>query len=635
MFNTPVAWEAMTDAEARSRVARLRRCAATSKNVYGAFAPWQHLSTGVTELDRLLSRAGVGSISSSHNTKNDIHTSGKGARDTGSGEAGGGCCGLPVGGLHEFYGPPLAGKSFLLRRLAVAYTRRMTAFRQWCMDEWERDQTWLTVAHEAERESHAVHRTSSQVDAGSLEPETASQSATTSADTHTRTAALRDWDLYICVVRGISPASSATCGASSDGAALSAEILAWQETIMDTFPAYTSRSPSSNEKGNRRNADTGDASLRLRSQQQLQSDYAADHCHLCEVATPNELLNFLHRLVRSSAGDADTCSANKTDPAAAHVMSAKPHDPSDQVRADDNVSPRGEVKQSGQRKRARSGSPNTDISSSTSPHSLSTHFSSPSASQRLWDFQRQRLLLIDGLDQLWLHPSFGTHSGTHTGHVFASELHRLLRCFLAPQPSTTTTSNFANSLARDATTRTHPSTLYSTVVLTNGCHSGSYSMHTPAQLQARLRTPSAAPPVHEKSGEASARFVAALPRPSGNPVWLLAPDTRCFVEPAHPGLVSFPSSPSAAEFPTHASAQSTGGGWQSGAPAASSAQSRLRDTMAGPPRTTFSTAVSSTATTKTTPMPCAVAVDAFVTVVQGGSQVCATWMRRCEEESDE
>ncbi|KPI85446.1 hypothetical protein ABL78_5500 [Leptomonas seymouri] len=566
MLNTPAAWEAMKSADAQARLARLHRCASALQNVYAAFTPWQHLSTGIAELDALLNAAGVGS--------------GDGGGSPHITDIGGSMChvgGLPAGGLHEFYGPPLSGKSFLLRCIATTFARRMTAFRQWCLDELVRDQTWL-AASSTDSEGMA---------SGGYVSEGVSPHDAVCAPT----VAVYDWDLYICLVRGTSlPTDNPSSVPFS-----SAEVLSWQKNIIDAFPAPPLFRDSVEGKTH---SEYGVGTLHTLSQQQLQRDYVADHCQVCVASTPNELLTFLNGLLTTDD------SPQKVSHPHASECTAIPSSPSPQQEASTTESPdcaRSATTEKRTRKRSRSGGtdkfkgappPSPPPSSAPSPPA--------SASKRVWDLQKQRLLLVDGLDQLWLHPVFGTHCGTHSGQWFAVELHRLLRCFLTPQclrapASPAEGSGHSNPLA------CRSFSVHSTVVVTNGSQGGSFGLHTPQQLQDRLH-----------SSPATTR--TAFPRPAGNLVWLMATDTRCLVEPAHPGLVSFPlSTPSSlgAASSTKEDAHTT------------SAPLWAHGHEAGLP---FFVRVSRAA--KTT-------VEARVTVVQGGSRVCGGWVERRADEEDE
>jgi hypothetical protein len=594
MLNTPSAWEAMGDDDARVRVARLRRSCATLQSIYAAFTPWQRLSTGVAELDALLAAAGVGGGDGGNN---DEMQGGERIRG-GVGATGG----LPVGSLHEFYGPPFSGKTFLLHQIATTYMRRMTALRQCCLDELEREQMWLTAPVFDDDGRGGASETDTPLHTDAVDPR-----AAVSPVVGASTVAVYDWDLIVCVVRG----TSALSNRSPSALTLSAEVLSWQAVFMEALPSSPSSPTSGSLYSSWGNGGEGiTTASQLHSQHQLQRIYAADHCHVCEVSSPNELLAFLDDLLSRATDEVDAGAhpAVRT----THASSPLCDLPLPQQVQHTRNSPAAQASlDSVRRKRGRSHCSSSCTGDDEgapavpSPPALPSFFTS--GSKRSWEMQRQRLLLVDGLDQLWLHPSLGTHCGTHAGQLFAVELHRLLRCFLTPQRTPKGPASCRQAGA--APLHDGASSLCSTVVVTNGCHGGSYNLQTPQQLHDRLRgcstgTATAASALRaapqERNSGRPPLLSSALPRPAGNPVWLMAVDTRCLVEPAHPSLVSLSSATTS--LPPLRSAQH---GTASGVPLPSTWRTHKK-----------------------------AAAEAHVTVAQGGSRVCACWVERRESEED-
>ncbi|KPA76590.1 hypothetical protein ABB37_07460 [Leptomonas pyrrhocoris] len=609
----------MRTGDAHARVARLRRSATAFQNVYAAFAPWQHLSTGIAELDALLNAAGVGSEGSSGGDGGHSHHINAGASGCRAG-------GLPVGGLHELYGPPLSGKSFLLRRIATTYTRRMTAFRQWCLDEMVRDETWWTMSTADRDEQGKEPQTGEETRHSNAGPspkvllKSTSNNAAAAGVPYAPTVAVCDWDLYVCLVRGTTLAPDNPSSATF----FSAEVLSWQEQIINALPTP---SPVCGCAKGETNGEHGASAVPVPSQQQLQRDYVAGHCHVCVVSTPNELLALLNALLTTensgqkvSYPPSDGCCTSSSSFTAQQSQQQKP--PTTDAADGAPNTTTGKV----QRKRSRSSSADK-CECTPLPPLLIPSPSSSRVPKRLWDLQKQRLLLVDGLDQLWLHPSFGTHSGTHTGQWFSMELHRLLRCFLTPQcleaPAVP---------AEDDSRRRNPLvncsfSVYSTVVATNGYQGGGFGLHTQQQLQDRLRSFPVIPTQEQKnkgrisSTSLAASAAAVLPRPAGNPVWWMAVDTRCLVEPAHPGLVSLPSS-------TPSSFRSTSGSHAETQPPSSTSETQRR--AARSPR-----AIVSSLSFGPSREEAEAAVEMHVTVVLGGSRVCAGWVERRDDKEGE
>lgn len=633
MMNTPSIWEAMRDEEAHARVARLRRSAAGFRNVYAAFAPWQHLATGIAELDALLSAAGVGSTSgAAAAVRADATTDCSDEGEEKQGQSGRG--GLAVGSLHEFYGPPLSGRSFVLRRLAMTFAQSMTACRQWCFDELERDEMWLAspTLEGGELEKLWAGDSSGEFSCSPTEQEQqhSGPRQASSAATRAPTVAVYDWDLYVCLVRGTSSQLTTPPPTPS----LSADSLAWLRAIMQAIPLPTGN-PTFSAGGKCRREGHAQA-IAASSQQHLQRSYAADHCHVCEVSSPNELLDFLSQLVAADQAEESAATTRRVTNAQ-NVLSSSLQPPQSRASTpagffdDTRATPKA---RRSKRPRSHSLSHSHRSDSSANDHryiSMSTAASSPSSSsyisppKRLWDMQRQRLLLVDGLDQLWLHPSLGTHSGTHTGQWFAAELHRHIRRFLTPQCWTAAAKRSADPHV-DAPVY-HPLMVFSTVVVTNGCQGGSHGLSTPQQLQDRLRSSVLSLPAvpqgrqnsshnGSKRGPGFSASASALPRPTGNPVWWAAVDTRCLVEPAHPSLVSFPAT-------TASSAEATASAIGEAAASPFATTRWLREGADG------SSSLAQARKTRDPP------VETHVTMVQGGSHVCAAWLERCDGDDEE
>ncbi|KAK7196914.1 hypothetical protein NESM_000633400 [Novymonas esmeraldas] len=525
-------WAVVPDAEAKARVARLRRSATSFQDVYGAFTPWQQLTTGVQEFDAVLGAAGVCGRAAGGAVEDDRY-------DSDSLSGGGG---LYVGGLHELYGPPQSGKSWLLRRIGVAYVRRMTAYRQWYHDERDRDSVSLVEAAVAENEEE--EEATGGADGDGLERSVGSPPVRVAA-----VAAVEEWDLFVCRVHGAGAGSAAHPRSASTAAhsSLSPDERVWLSELLEPFadslapisrladdcPTATARRPVSPEHRGRR---------------RQQCDYVERHVHFAVVHSPNELLEFLESLDETAAASPDDVAQP---PSLARAPTSTPASTL-----------------SGHKRQRRLCDATASPAVSPSP--------SPAPRVRLWRLQRHRLLLLDGLDALWLHPSLGTHSATHAGQWFAEELQRQLRPFLAPRSLSPRCDGAAGPLSAS---ESHPQrSLHSTVVLTNGCHGGSYSLSTQQQLEARLAA----------LGRAEVS-TAALPRPLGNTAWWQAADTRCLVEPASPGLVSLAASGSAAAPPRRTHAR----------PNAAQQSSGL-----APPS------------------------ESLLSVLKGGSRVAATWVPR-------
>ncbi|KAG5495107.1 hypothetical protein JKF63_02160 [Porcisia hertigi] len=513
------------------------------QDVYGAFTPWQHLSTSVPELDSLLSVAGVcGGVSG-----------GDGGSDVESAIGG-----LPVSGLHEFYGPPLSGKSWILRRVGAAYVRRMTGYRQWYHDHVERASAWAVKATPRTRADGDEAQTTKDDDElirkevmANVWPHSGNASPAT---------AVEEWDLYVCLVSGAG-AGDATLQPTATPP--SSDMQRWMEVLSAPFDF------SSTHDGQK---EAGAVDPSHRRQWQQQRDYAEQHIHFRVAHSPNELLTFLEHL----GNDAESSSVPP-----ATLIASQQQSLSVQLCQGSTTTTA--------RRQKRCHSPDT---AQHSPQSYP--FSSSNFPQRTWRLQRQRLLLLDGLDSLWMHPSLGNHSATHTGQWFAEELHRQLRRVLSPRLGFTTSNNAlpAVSFCTTAASSTppHPQhTLYSTVVLTNGCHGSSRGVVTAPQLEARLGSPGG-------GGGAVGGWSAMLPRPSGSAVWCRAADTRCLVEPAHPGLVSIPTSSSSVVQPVKVS------------PGPGDVHHERHGITS-----TFGQSITSP-------------LESLVTVVKGGSRVAATWI---------
>ncbi|CAJ1033477.1 hypothetical protein, conserved [Leishmania lindenbergi] len=563
MQSTTASWETMSDSAARARVLRLRQSAAPLQDVYGAFSPWQHLSTSLPGLDSLLSVAGVCEGVSGSDDRSGVEST---------------IGGLPVGGLHELYGPPLSGKSWLLRRVGAAYVRRMTAYRQWYHDELERVSKRAVEAtlftRKTDNEAHAA-KDDEDVDSEAEDAHICANSASPSPIT-----AMEEWDLYVCLVRGAG-ADSKTHGLTASPPSpslLSPDVRSWLKELVAPFDS------SSTLDRQVESIVTGPVHGYSSSHQQQHRDYAEQHIHFRVVHSPNELLAFLECLGGGAASvpSTSTVFANTTYSAAPPVPRVALQQqllPSQLARGSLTTAMRGQ-------KQHRS--PGTTMSSSPS-----FPLTCGSLPQCTWRLQRQRLLLLDGLDALWLHPSLGNHSATHTGQWFAEELHRQLRTVLLPRlgyaASDSTLLTAPSSTAAAAPMSPHPQhVLYSTVVFTNGCHGSSRGFLTAQQLEARLAGP---------AGGVEG-WAATLPRPSGNAAWCRAVDTRCLIEPAHLGLVSILTPSFSYVRPAMA-------------PHESSAMYQNGRRITG----TFRQSTANY-------------LESLVTVVKGGSRVAATWVLR-------
>ncbi|GET91889.1 hypothetical protein, conserved [Leishmania tarentolae] len=536
----------MTDAAVRERVVRLRQSAAPLRDVYGAFSPWQTLSTSVRGLDSLLSVTGVcGGVSD------------RDARCSTNAALGG----FPVGGLHELYGPPLCGKSWLLRRVGAAYVRRMTMYRQLYHDKLEQVSKWAVEAPLSECTCDEVH---ARKDDEGLCGEGEVANVCADSASASPVTMMEEWDLYVCLVSGAGAGSTAhqLTAVPPLPSLLSPDVQNWMEELVAPFGS----SFIIDKQG-------GPVATEYAHRKQQQRDYAEQHIHFRVVHSPNELLAFLEHLSDSATSAPPTATT-----LAENVSSTAPQVPlgASQRQYSSSQLPR-DSSTTTVRAQKRHRSPGTSMSS--------LPLSSPCGNlpQHTWRLQRQRLLLLDGLDALWLHPSLGNHCATHTGQWFAEELHRRLRAMLLPRLSYAA----SNSAAPSASPHSQH-TLYSTVVLTNGCNRSRGGVLTEQQLEARLAG----------SVGAAEGWTAALPRPSGNAVWCMAADTRCLVEPAHPRLVSLTAPIS----------------------------SHLRPAkMSHDPRTMRQNGRSIAGTFGWPTVTCR---ESLVTVVKGGSRVAATWVLR-------
>ncbi|KAG5469413.1 hypothetical protein LSCM1_02632 [Leishmania martiniquensis] len=556
-------WETMADTEARARVQRLRQSAASLQDVYGAFAPWQHLPTSVRELDSLLGAADVSGGVSDDGGRRGVEP----------------CIGgLPVGGLHELYGPPLSGKSWILRRIGAAYVRRMTAYRQWYHDELVRVSAW---GMEAMQPTHTddAHATKGKEDVASKEDVAGISADLASASPMT---AVGEWDLYVCMVSGAGAGGTTDrlTASSASPPPFSPDVRSWLEELVAPFGS--SLALAEQEEASFAGPVHQYSSLHQRRQQQRA--YAEQHIHFCVVHSPNELLAFLERLSgdAASARCTGTVSANSAPfiGVPAPLVASQQQTPSPQL-------PCGSLTTSvrGQKRRR---TPATAVTSSPAFPLSRGNFS-----RRTWRLQRQRLLLLDGLDALWLHPTLGNHSATHAGQWFAEELHRQLRAVLSPKLCcSASTRAFPTTSPTTAAAPPAPHhsqlTLYSTVICTNGCNGGNGGSSAALQLETRLVGP--------PGGVAG--WMVTVPRPSGNAVWVKAADTRCLVEPAHVGLVSMPTPGSSYGSPAHM-------------PRGVGAMRHSGGRIAG----SFG-------------QPTGKSLESLVTVVKGGSRVAATWVLR-------
>ncbi|AYU82123.1 hypothetical protein, conserved [Leishmania donovani] len=455
----------------------------------------------------------------------------------------------------------------------------MTMCRQWYHDELELASKWAVETprstHTYDDEAHANKDDEGLCSEGEV-ADTWADSTGASPVT-----AMEEWDLYVCLVSGAG-ASSTThqlTAAPPSPSLLSPDVRSWVEELVAPFDS----SSTLDRQGEA--FVTGPAHYHASEhRRQQQRDYAEQHIHFCVVRSPNELLAFLEHL----SGDAALAPSAGTTfaDAAPSIVPPAPLVASQQQLSSLQLSCGSSTTTARGQKRRRS--PRTAVSSSSSVSPFRGNFP-----QRTWRLQRQRLLLLDGLDALWLHPSLGNHCATHTGQWFAEELHRRLRAVVLPRlsyaasNSAVLTPSYATAAA--SPTSSHPyHTLYSTVVFTNGCNGSSRGILNPQQLEARL-----AGPVGGAKG-----WMATLPRPSGNAVWCRAADTRCLVEPAHPGLVSLPTPSSSYVCPARVSH----------GPGAMRQSSRGMAKTFGPSNTN--------------------SLESLVTVVKGGSRVAATWLLR-------
>ncbi|CAJ1992126.1 hypothetical protein conserved [Leishmania donovani] len=455
----------------------------------------------------------------------------------------------------------------------------MTMCRQWYHDELELASKWAVETprstHTYDDEAHAKKDDEGLCSEGEV-ADTWADSTGASPVT-----AMEEWDLYVCLVSGAG-ASSTThqlTAAPPSPSLLSPDVRSWVEELVAPFDS----SSTLDRQGEA--FVTGPAHYHASEhRRQQQRDYAEQHIHFCVVRSPNELLAFLEHL----SGDAALAPSAGTTfaDAAPSIVPPAPLVASQQQLSSLQLSCGSSATTARGQKRRRS--PRTAVSSSSSVSPFRGNFP-----QRTWRLQRQRLLLLDGLDALWLHPSLGNHCATHTGQWFAEELHRRLRAVVLPRlsyaasNSAVLTPSYATAAA--SPTSSHPyHTLYSTVVFTNGCNGSSRGILNPQQLEARL-----AGPVGGAKG-----WMATLPRPSGNAVWCRAADTRCLVEPAHPGLVSLPTPSSSYVCPARVSH----------GPGAMRQSSRGMAKTFGPSNTN--------------------SLESLVTVVKGGSRVAATWLLR-------
>ncbi|KAG5469059.1 hypothetical protein LSCM4_02455 [Leishmania orientalis] len=554
------AWETMADSAARARLRRLRQSAASLQDVYSAFAPWQHLSTSVRGLDTLLSVAGV-----------------CGGASAGDDRSGTESCigGLPVGGLHELYGPPLSGKSWILRRIGAAYVRRMTAYRQWYNEHLERVSAWDM---EVMRSTHTDVDANATKDNEGLVSEGDVAAISTDSASASPVTAVEEWDLYVCLVNGAGAGSTTDHFTASppSPSPFSPDVRSWMEELVAPFG--TSPTLVRQEAGFTGSAHQHSSPHRRRQEQRA---YAEQHIHFCVVHSPNELLAFLERL-SGDVGSAPCTGAVFAD-SASSVVPPVPFTAAQRQIPPPKLS-RGSLATS-MRGQKRHRAPDTAVASSPS-------FPLPCGSFPgcTWRLQRQRLLLLDGLDALWLHPTLGNHSATHAGQWFAEELHRHLRALLSPRLCCSAANGaFTTASSNAAAGPPEPQhTLYSTVVFTNGCNGSNGCLLTAQKLEARLTEPV----------QGALGWMVTVPRPSGNAVWLRAADTRCLVEPAHPGLVSMPTPSSSYEWPAKVPC---------GPGATRQSVGRIAGTFGRPTENSL---------------------ESLVTVVKGGSRVAATWVLR-------
>lgn len=536
MQSVATPWAATSDAEATARLQRVRASLTPLQDVYAAFAPWQHISTGVHALDTLLRRTGVcGGVSGADEASRE------------------GAGGFPVGGLHELYGPPGAGKSWLLHRIGAAYVRRMTAYRQFYYDERERLSSWDTagVVSDTDGDGTGTAGACEDGEGGNtrrgISPEEAGSAVPDSA--------VADWDLYVCRVSGAGAGAAAPLAPTCPQVARTTatpEVRQWIAELLVPFEADTPHCTYS--------AAVSPSPTHRRQQQR---EYAMAHVHVCEVHAPNELLDFLACLAEAPPVPAMSSHT------AAVAAAAEHHAAPGQLFATTAEAPT----RAG-RKRDRAAAVDVPLlASSTSPVA---HHGASVPQRGVWRLQRQRLLLLDGLNTLWLHPSLGHHSATHGGQWFAAELHRHLRRFATPVQT-----------PFPVTSSVEPQVVYSTVVLTNGCHGGNAGgVQAPTQAAVRLAALAAH---HGGGGQAPSPL--SWPRPAGSAVWWHAADTRCLLEPAHPALLSIPATP-----PSHATASAS-------------------------PRPLLARA--------------AHPVEAVATLLKGGTRVAATWVPHMDEDVDE
>ncbi|CBZ29940.1 conserved hypothetical protein [Leishmania mexicana MHOM/GT/2001/U1103] len=451
----------------------------------------------------------------------------------------------------------------------------MTMYRQWYHDELERVSKWAVEAPRFTRtyddEAHAKKDDEGLCSEGEVANTCADSAGALSVT------AMEEWDLYVCLVSGAGAGSTThqLTAAPPGPSLLSPDVRSWVEELVAPFD-------SSSTLDRQGEAFVTEPAHRHASTHRWhqQRDYAEQHIHFRVVHSPNELLAFLEHLSDSPTLGPSTGTAFAD--ASSFIVPPVPLVAPQQQPSSSQLSCGSSTTTARGQKRCRS--PGIAApSSSVSP-------SRENFPQRTWRLQRQRLLLLDGLDALWLHPSLGSHSATHTGQWFAEELHRRLRAVLLPRlchaasNSTVLTPSYATAAASPTSPHPHH-TLYSTVVFTNGCNGSSRGVLSPQQLEARLAGPGGAE-----------GWTATLPRPSGNVVWCRAADTRCLVEPAHPGLVSLPTPSSSYLRPAKLSH------W----PGA------MRQTSRG--------------ITKTFGPSNANSVESLVTVVKGGSRVAATWV---------
>ncbi|CCW66232.1 unnamed protein product [Phytomonas sp. Hart1] len=478
--------------------------------------------------------------------------------------------GFPTGTLTEFYGPPLSGKSYMLKCAARSFVHKMLSIQRHYETQNFLNKKQLKMSRE-EKQQKYVRTNSSK----------SRLTTTHSQITDEIIAESLEWDVYICLCTSQLPGPS---------------IREKQEGGQNWWSLLAEKNSWNTEK----------------------SSYANKHIHVVTIYHPNDLLDFLSFLDKKLQVNSDkTDDANKNRKEHHHIPAEKKSPrgvPVSEASTAENLTVHTSVPplDVDEKKSRNTGMrcdsvsykneslPNrvmnfdsTLLSVPFQPQkpkesNASEYFSQDEFSERMVSgqstaniectmaknvemspsgldaekgtnvyprtlpggyspFQRQRrrrkksvLLLIDSLSWIWQHPALQSSSdlgNTHPVNWYAAELHRLLRICLQPRfaPLEPEFGKIENELF--CTLHNPIQEIMTTAIVANGCAFQDLFTHSFPNPESRSASLKNQPVRNMKSsGIAYQNKVHLIPqtKPLGKEAWLEAPDYQIFLEVVDP-----------------------------------------------------------------------------------------------------